>query len=85
MNCSSVNFESATEKFYSMDYASGLEEIDRCIENNPSSSIMFGNRALFYIQTGQLEYAYEDLVHSLELNHLNYIAYFNMFSLLIRE
>lgn len=43
--------------------------------------MLYSNRALFYYQMKSNEKAIEDLETAIEINYLNYIAYFNLFSI----
>jgi len=43
--------------------------------------MLYSNRALFYSQSGNVDQAAEDLKMAINLNYLNYVAYFNLFSL----
>ncbi len=54
--------------------------IDRYIRAKPSSSLAYSNRALMHFHLGQTSKAREDISVALQLNHLNYVAYFNLFS-----
>lgn len=54
--------------------------IDRYLRAKPSSSLAYNNRALMHLHLGQIQKAREDISVALQLNHLNYVAYFNLFS-----
>lgn len=45
----------------------------------------FNNRGLIQLHRGESVLAREDLEIALQLNHLNYVAYFNLFSVYARE
>lgn len=53
----------------------------QCIAMSPQSSALYSNRALFHSQLGRLDAAVQDLCEAIRRNHLNYVAYFNLFSL----
>lgn len=55
--------------------------MSQCIAISPNNSALYSNRALFYSQLGQLELALHDLNAAITHNYLNYVAYFNLFSL----
>lgn len=46
--------------------------------------MLYSNRALFYYQLKSHEKAILDLETAIEINYLNYIAYFNLFSIELR-
>lgn len=62
-----------------------MEEIDLCIKQEPQSSVLYSNRALFLVEIGHVRQAIKDLKYSIELNYLNYVSYFNLFSIYVRE
>jgi tetratricopeptide (TPR) repeat protein len=47
----------------------------------PINSALYSNRALFHSQLGDIDAAVEDLLKAVNFNYLNYVAYFNLFSL----
>ena len=78
-------YQMATVLFYEAKYDSALRSINQYIETKPRSSMAFNNRALIHLNMGNSSLAKEDIKFALELNHLNYIAYFNLFSVYSRE
>lgn len=78
-------FKSASDRFEDNNYLEGLDLITRCIDHCPRNSLLYSNRALFHAQLGDLDGALNDLNHAISLNHLNYVAYFNLFSLQYRS
>lgn len=78
-------FVQASEYFEERDYHQGLEFISKCILQDETNSLLFSNRGLFYAQLGENELAAGDLNRAIKLSHLNYVAYFNLFSLLFRS
>lgn len=54
----------------------------KCLAYYPNNSALYSNRALFHSQLGNIDSAVDDLIKSIEFNYLNYVAYFNLFSLL---
>lgn len=77
-------FIRASEEFEDRNYQKGLGLISRCIEKDRENSLLYCNRGLFFAQLGENETAARDLEKAIELNHLNYLAYFNLFSLQFR-
>ena len=71
----------ASSHFEDNEYEQGLELMSQCIALSPQSSALYSNRALFHSQLGHLEAAVQDLAEAIRRNHLNYVAYFNLFSL----
>jgi tetratricopeptide (TPR) repeat protein len=55
--------------------------MSRCIHYSPKNSALYSNRALFHSQLGNIDAAVDDLVNAINYNYLNYVAYFNLFSL----
>jgi Flp pilus assembly protein TadD len=74
------HFQHATALFYEADYQSALRAINIYLELKPRSSMGFNNRALIHLHMGESATAREDMRTSIMLNHLNYVAYFNLFS-----
>jgi tetratricopeptide (TPR) repeat protein len=70
-----------THLFYNGDYELGRQEITQLIEADPDNSMLLSNRALFNSQLGLNPEAVHDLHAALRINPLNYIAYFNLFSI----
>jgi len=62
----------------------GLEEVDKLIEQDPHNSVLYANRSLFLVELGHIRQAIKDLKSSIELDYLNYISYFNLFSIHVR-
>ena len=85
MLAASNNYQAATVLFYEAQYDNALRAINQFISTKPRSSMAFNNRALIHLHMGNPSLAKEDIKVSLELNHLNYIAYFNLFSINSRE
>lgn len=78
-------FRTATILFYEGKYEEAIRSINRYLEFKPSNSLAFNNRALMYFHMGQNSQAREDIITSIQLNHLNYVSYFNLFSVEFRE
>lgn len=74
-------FRLASSHFEDNEYEKGLELMSQCIALSPHSSALYSNRALFHSQLGHIEAAVQDLSEAIRRNHLNYVAYFNLFSL----
>lgn len=55
------------------------------ITQNPNNAHLFINRALSQASLGNLNFAYSDLLKAIKLDHLNFVAYFNLASLLMSE
>lgn len=78
------HFGTATVLFYEGRYEEALMAINQFIAIKPSNSLAFNNRALINFSRGHLSSAKEDIATALQLNHLNYVAYFNLFSVYTR-
>lgn len=73
-------FQTATLLFYEAKYDQALRAITQYIQQKPRSSMAFNNRGLIQLSMGRPDLAKEDLETALQLNHLNYVAYFNLLS-----
>jgi hypothetical protein len=78
---SSSLFEESTEMYRQGNYPVCLALLNDVILLDPSRSTYYSNRAISHFHHHQLELALCDLETSIRLNHLNYTAYFNLFSL----
>ena len=78
------HFGTATVLFYEGRYEEALMAINQFIAIKPSNSLAFNNRALINFSRGHSSSAKEDIATALQLNHLNYVAYFNLFSVYTR-
>lgn len=78
-------FIRASQEFEDRDYEKGILLISRCIDKDQENSQLYCNRGLFFAQLGENDSAKKDLEKAILLNHLNYLAYFNLFSLQFRS
>lgn len=74
-------FRDSTDMYCQGNYAACLALLSDCLALESDRSILYSNRSIAYYHLKQLENSFEDLELSLRANHLNYIAYFNLFSL----
>lgn len=63
------------------NYEACLALLNDCILLEPARSILFSNRAIANFHLKEIAESFCDLNLSVRLNHLNYLAYFNLFSL----
>ncbi len=73
-----------THLFYNGDYSEGLKEISQIMRTETNNSNLYVNRALFHSQLGNDEEAIRDIEKAIKINPRNYIAYFNLFSILTK-
>jgi Flp pilus assembly protein TadD len=78
------HFRTATLLFYESNYEQALEAINRCLSLQRGSSMIYSNRALIHYHMGSFQLAQQDIAAALALNPLNYIVYFNAFSMLVK-
>lgn len=63
------------------NYPVCLALLNDCILLEPTLSILYSNRAISNFGLKEIDDALLDLQTSVQINHLNYIAYFNIFSI----
>ena len=80
-----THLRNITNLFYRGDYQEGITEISTFIQQNPCNSNLYTNRALFLAQLNNDEEALKDLHLALSINPRNYISYFNIFSIKIKQ
>ena len=80
-----TNFKAATLLYYEGKYQQALLAINQYLQVKPSSSMGFNNRALIQAKLGSPTLAKEDIFQALQITHLNYVAYFNLFSIYSQE
>lgn len=74
-------FQNSTEMYCQGNYEACLALLSDCLALDFDRSIIYSNRAIANYHLKQMENSFEDLEQALRINHLNYIAYFNLFSL----
>lgn len=74
-------FDESTSMYLEGNYPVCLALLNDCILLEPTLSILYSNRAISNFSLQEIDSALADLQKSIEINHLNYVAYFNLFSL----
>jgi hypothetical protein len=72
-------FDESTEMYRQGNYPVCLALLSDCILLEPAHSTLFSNRAISNFGLKWPDDALSDLQRSIEINHLNYIAYSNLF------
>ena len=83
MNHSTLNnlLQEAHTCYNQGQYQACVALLNDCLLFSPSSSPLLSNRALANYSLEHFVEAINDLRQSIQVDHLNYIAYFNLFSL----
>jgi hypothetical protein len=63
------------------NYQTCIALLNDCLVLSPKSPILYSNRAIARFHIHQQFQAFQDLNSCIQIDHLNYIAYFNLFSL----
>jgi len=63
------------------DYAACVAMLTDCLTITPGLSTLYCNRAVANFKQAYSHLAHSDLQRSIQLNHLNHVAHFNIFSL----
>jgi tetratricopeptide (TPR) repeat protein len=77
----STLFSDSTEMYCQGNYEACLALLSDCLALGFDRSIIYSNRSIANYHIKQIDNSFEDLEQALRTNHLNYIAYFNLFSL----
>jgi hypothetical protein len=78
-------FDESTEMYRQGNYPVCLALLNDCILLEPAHSTLYSNRAISNFGLKWPSDALSDLQRSIEINHLNYIAYFNLFSINLHQ
>lgn len=73
-------FHEATAFYNSRQFEPCLNLLTKCISGNVTS-MMLNNRGVVRYRLGNFSEARQDLLNSLKQDHLNFLAYFNLFSI----
>ena len=74
-------FRESTKMYCEGSYSACVALLTDCLNLQPCRSVLYSNRAIGHHHLRDREASLADLQRAVSLNHLNYIAYFNLFSL----